>query len=84
MSYNTSSNGEMRWDGDGEGAGDGDDVDDNLDDAHDDGYDLLCREVFSPTESARRRCLFFSIGFHHEAAEKLRNSSSFMFSTPRG
>ena len=39
MSYNTSCNGEMRWDEDGDGADDGDDVDDDLDDALDDGDD---------------------------------------------
>ena len=39
MSYNTSCNGEMRWDGDGDGAGGEDDVDDDLDDARDDGDD---------------------------------------------
>jgi len=38
-SYNTSCNGEMRWDEDGDGADDGDDVDDDLDDARDDGDD---------------------------------------------
>ena len=39
VSYNTSCNGEMRWDEDGDGADDGDDVDDDLDDARDDGDD---------------------------------------------
>ena len=61
-SYNTSCNDEMRWDGDGDGADVGDDVDDDLDDAcddgDDDGDDLPFREVFSPVESAHRRCLF--------------------------
>src|ERR1043165_1831278 len=65
--YNTSCNCEMRWDGDG--ADVGDDVDDDLDDVHDDGDDdgddLPFREVISSTESARRRWLFFSIGFRH-------------------
>ena len=50
VSYNTSCNGEMRWDGDG--AGGEDDVDDDLDDARDDGDDdgddLHLREVFTP------------------------------------
>src|SRR3954465_6051123 len=61
-SYNTSCNGEMRWDGEGDGADDGDDVDDDLDDARDDGDDHPFRELFSPAESARRRWLFFSVG----------------------
>src|ERR1044072_3868389 len=76
--YNTSCNFEMRWDGDGDGADVGDDVDDDLDDARDygddDGDNLHFREVFSPVESARRRWIFFSVGFRHEAAEKLRDS----------
>ena len=70
MSYNTSCNGEMRWDDDG------DDVDDDLDDARDDGDDdgddLPFREVSSSAESARRRTLFFSVGFRHGAAAELR------------
>src|SRR3954469_17759396 len=73
--YNTSCNCEMRWDGDGYGADVGDDVDDDLDDARDngddDGDDLPFREVFSPAESTRRRCHFFSVGFHHGAAAEL-------------
>ena len=73
----------MRWDGDGDGADVGDDVDDDLDDARDDGDDdgddLPFREVISPEESARRRWFFLSIGFRHEAAEKLRKSSCFRF-----
>src|SRR3954463_16207265 len=73
--YNTSCNYEMRWDGLGDGADVGDDVDDDLDDARDDdGGDVPIREVISPAKSARRRCLFFSVGFRHEAAEKLQNS----------
>ena len=79
MSYNTSCNGEMRWDEDGDGADDGDDVDDDLDDARDDGDDddddLPLREVFSPAESARRKGLFFSVGFRHGAAAELRKLS---------
>src|SRR3954462_2032744 len=68
--YNTSCNCEMRCDGDGYGADVGDDVDDDLDDARDDdddddGNDLPFREVISPAKSARRRCLFFSVGFRH-------------------
>src|SRR4051812_1468304 len=87
--YNTSCNCEMRWDGDEDGADVGDDVDDDLDDARDDdddddGDDLPFREVISPAESARRRCLLFSVGFHHEAAAELRNSSPFRVFTPRG
>src|ERR1041384_6146051 len=74
-SYNTSCNGEMRWDGDRDGAGGEDDVDDDLDDAHDDDYDdgddLPFREVFPSAESARRRCHFFYVGFRHGAAEEL-------------
>src|SRR3954466_4439401 len=81
--YNTSCNCEMIWDGDGDGADVWDDVDDDLDDARDDGDDdggdLPFREVFSPTESAHRRWLFFSVGFRHEAAAKLRDSSLFRF-----
>ena len=81
MSYNTSCNGEMRWDEDGDGADDGDDVDDDLDDARDDGDDddddLPLREVFSPAESARRKGLFFSVGFRHRAAAELRKLSPF-------
>src|SRR3954471_5693970 len=77
--YNTSCNCEMRWDGDGYGADVGDDVDDDLDDARDDDDDdddgLPFREVISPAESDRRRCLFFSVSFRHEEAEKIRNSS---------
>src|ERR1044071_4961085 len=73
--YNTSCNCEMRWDGDGDGADVGDDVYDDLDDARDDddddGDDLPFREVFSLAESARRRCLFSFVGFHHGAATEL-------------
>src|SRR4051812_38199192 len=66
--YNTSCNCEMRWDGGGDVADVGDDVDDDLDDARDDdddddGDDLLLREVISPAESARRRCLFLLCRF---------------------
>src|SRR3954470_8566555 len=79
--YNTSCNCEMRWDGGGDGADVGDDVDDYLDDARDDddddGDDLPFREVFSPAESARRRCLFFSVGFRHGAAAELVKLLSF-------
>ena len=81
MSYNTSCNGEMIWDGDGDGADDEDDVDNDLDDAHDDGDDdgddLPFREVFSPADSARWIWLFFSVGFRHGAAAELRNFSLF-------
>ena len=80
VSYNTSCNGEMRWDEDGDGADDGDDVDDDLDDARDDGDDdeddLPLREEFSPAESARRKGLFFSGGFRLGAAAELRKLSS--------
>ena len=66
-------------DEDGDGAGVGDDVDDDLDDARDDGDDdgddLPFREVISPAESARRRWLFFSVGFRHGAAAELRQLS---------
>src|SRR3954467_6304172 len=88
VSYNTSCNCEMRWDGDGYAADDEDDVDDDLDDARDDGDDdgddLPFREVFSPAESARRRWLFISIGFRHEAVAELRKNSSIRVFTPRG
>src|SRR6187401_1279928 len=80
--YNTSCNCEMRLDEDGDGADVGDDVDDDLDDARDDGDDdgddLPFREVISPAESARRRWLFFSIGFRHGAAAELRKLSPFL------
>ena len=79
--YNTSCNGEMRWGEDGDGADGEDDVDDDLDDAHDDGDDdgddLPFREVVSPAESARQRCLFFSVGFRHGAAAELTKLLSF-------
>src|SRR3954471_22290352 len=77
--YNTIFNCEMRWDGYGDGADVGDDVDDDLDDARDDddddGDDLPFREVISPTESARPRWIFSSVGFCPVAAAKLGNSS---------
>ena len=76
--YNTSCNGEMRWDGDVDGAGGEDDVHDDLDDARDDDDgdddDLPFREVISPAESARRRWLFSSIGFRSVAAEERRKT----------
>ena len=82
--YNTSCNCEMRLNGDGDGAGDGDGVDDDLDDARDDddddGEDLPFREVISSAESARRRALFFSVGFRHGAAAELRKLSLFRVS----
>src|ERR1044071_4231878 len=66
--YNTSCNCETRLDLDGDGVDVGDDVDDDLDDAgdddDDDGDDLPFREVISPAESARRRWIFSSVGFH--------------------
>ena len=78
----------MRWDVDGDGADVGDDVDDDLDDAcdddDDDGDDLPFREVISPSESARRRWLFSSIGFRPVAVAKHRNSSLLGVSTPGG
>src|SRR3954470_8102902 len=84
--YNKSCNCEMRWDGDGDGADVGDDVDDDLYDARDDddydGDDLPFREVISPAESARRRWLFSSVGFHTVAAAKRGNDSPFRVSTP--
>ena len=74
--YNTNCYGKVRWDEDGDGAGDGDDGDDDLDDARDDGDDdeddLPLREEFSPVESARRKGLFFSVGFRHGAAAELQ------------
>src|SRR3954462_14412818 len=72
--YNTSCNCEMRCDGDGDGADVGDDDIDDACDDDDDGDDLPFREVISPAETARRRCLFFSVGFRHEAVAKLKNS----------
>ena len=76
VSYNTSCNDEMRWGEDANCAGDEDYVDDVLDDSRDDGdddgNDLPLREVFSPTKSARRKGLFFSVGFRHRAAAELR------------
>ena len=77
-SYNSDCNGEMRWDGDGDGADDDDgddDLDDACDDGDDDGDDLPFREVSSSAESARRRTLFFSVGFRHGAAAELRKLS---------
>src|SRR3954463_10756381 len=85
--YNTSCNCEMRLDVDGDGADVGDDVDDDLDDAHDDdddGDDLPFREVISPTESARRRWLFSSVGFLPVPAAKHGNFSLLGVSTPGG
>src|SRR3954466_14863812 len=86
--YNTSCNCEMRWDGDGDGADVGDDVDDDIDDARDDddddGDDLPFLEVISPTESARRRWIFSSVGFRSVVAAKHGNSSISRVSTPGG
>src|SRR3954465_8863937 len=85
--YNTSCNCEMRLDVDGDGAEVGDDVDDDLDDARDDdddGDDLPFREVISPTESARRRWLFYYVGFRTVATAKRGNDSSLGVSTPGG
>src|ERR1041385_595803 len=77
--YNTSWTCEVILDEDGDGANVGDDVDDDLDDScddgDDDGDDLPFREVFSPVESSRRRCLFSSVGFRHGAAAELRKLS---------
>ena len=75
----------MRSDGDGDGANVGDGVDDDLYDARDDdddGDDLPFREVISPAESARRRWLFSSVGFHTVAAAKRGSNSSLGVSTP--
>src|ERR1043165_8014113 len=86
--YNTSCNCEMRWDVHGDGVDVGDDVDDDLDDARDDddddGDDLPFREVMSPAESARRRWLFSSVGFHTVAVAYRENNSSLGVSTPGG
>src|SRR4051812_19560525 len=86
--YNTSCNCEMRLDVDGDGADVGDDVDDDLDDARDDddddGDDLPFQEVISPAESARRRWVFFYVGFRPMAAVYRESSSSLGVSTPRG
>src|SRR3954468_594177 len=83
--YNTSCNCEMRWDVDGDGANVDDDLDDARDDDDDDdGDDLPFQEVISPTESARRRWLFSSVGFRTVAAAKRENDSCFRVSTPGG
>src|SRR3954467_10970305 len=80
-SYNASCSCEMRLDEDEDGADVGDDVDDDLDDAHDDGDDddddLPFREAISSAESARRRALFFSVGFRHGVAAELSKNSYF-------
>src|SRR3954470_14218962 len=86
--YNTSCNCEMRWDVDGDGVDVGDDVDDDLDDSRDDddddGDDLPFWEVISPTESARWRWLFSSVGFRPVASTKHGISSISRVSTPGG
>ena len=46
-------------------------------DGDDDGDDLPFQEVFSLAESARRRWLFFSVGFRQGAAAELCKLSSF-------
>src|ERR1041385_4852015 len=78
----------MRLDEDEDGADVGDNVDDDLDDARDDGDDdgddLPSREVISSVESARRRALFFSVGFLHGAAAELRKSFFFRVFAQRG
>src|SRR3954468_7071864 len=84
---NTSCNCDMRWDVDGDGADVGDDGNDDLDDARyddddDDGDDLPFLEVISPTESARRRWLFSSVGFRSVEEEERRKDSPFRVSTP--
>src|SRR3954467_11962648 len=88
MDYNKICNCEMRWDGDGDGADVGDDVDDDLDDARDDDDDddddLPFREVISPAESARRRCLFLLYRFPPRGGGEFQNSSCLRVSTPRG
>ena len=62
--YNTSCNGETRWDGDGDGDDDDDlDLDDARDDGDDDADDLPLREVFSSAESVRWRWLFLLCRF---------------------
>ena len=77
-SYNSDCNGEMRWGGDGDGVCDEDDVDGDLDDARDNGdEDLPLREEFSLAESARRKGLFFFVGFLHGAAAELRKRLMF-------
>ena len=78
----------MRWDGDGDGAADEDDDDIDLDDARDDGDDdgddLPSWEVFSPRNLPAGYGFFFSVGFRHEAATKLRKSSIFRVFTLGG
>ena len=87
-SYNTSCNGEMRWDGDGDGADVGDDVDDDLDDARDDddddGDDLPFREVISPAESLRRRWVFSSVRFPPRGGGVSRKQLLFRGFYPQG
>ena len=74
----------MRWDGDGDGADVDDDLDDARDDDDDDGDDLPFREVISPSESARQRWLFSSVGFRPVATAYRESSSCLGVSTPRG
>ena len=74
----------MRWDGGGDGADVGDDVDDDLNDARDDDDDDNGDDRSPRRNPPAGDGFFFSIGFHHEAAAKLRNSSLFRVSTPRG
>src|SRR4051812_25193222 len=80
--YNTSCNCEMRWDGDGDGADVDDDLDDARDNDDDDGDDLPFREVISPAESARRRCLFLLCRFPPRGGGKTPKLLSFRVSTP--
>ena len=72
--YNSDCNDKVRWGEDGDGDRDEDDGDDDLDDARDDGDDdeddVPFQEDFSPAESARRKGLFFSVGFRRGAAVK--------------
>ena len=81
MGYNLDCIGEMRWDEDGDGADGEDDVYDDLDDARDygddDEDDLPLQGEFSLAEFARRKGLFFIVGFRHGAVAELRKL--FMF-----
>ena len=74
--YNSDSNGKVRWGEDGDGAGVegdcGDDLDDARADRDDDEEDLPFLEDFSPAESARRKGLFFFVGFRRGAAAESR------------
>src|SRR3954464_4688910 len=72
-SYNTSCNGEMRWDGDGDDAGGEDDVDDDLDDVCDDGDDDLPSGICPP------KMAFLLCGFPPQSGGGTPENSSRVF-----